>query len=256
MKCKPFASPKDFCKQFLKIFFKNEKDKNTVKAALPILQLVYEVLGSKDFGKQTSKAKGALKDDIEGAVADAEKFKKGKYRKPEKEHIIGLIRKKKKEEERRKKMGIPPDGTGLGDGSGMAMGDDGIPRPPVGPLPGLIATGFTPLHFTPQQLLALKYGPAPHQWKMSNFSSYVSRLPPAFCMDWEEFEKTKTTISTKPTAPYIKIGDVRIDVETGKEYQEIRSGEDGIKVYASMPPNNGQGVGATGHILGGNAGGR
>ena len=135
MKCKPFASPKDFCKQFLKIFFKNVRDRNTVKAALPILQLVCEVLGSKDFGKHTSRAKGALKDDIERAVADAEKFKKGKYRKPEKEHIIGLIRKKKKEEARRAQMGIPADGTGLGDGKGLTMGNDGIPRPPVGPLP-------------------------------------------------------------------------------------------------------------------------
>merc|ERR1712176_349881 len=65
--------------------------------------------------------------------------------------------------------------------------------------------------------------------------------------DWEEFEQKKTTISTKSTAPYIKIGDVRIDVETGRQYEDISTGVDGgIKVYASMPPNNGMGVGLTG----------
>merc|ERR1719229_101803 len=149
-------------------------------------------------------------------------------------------------------MGIPADGTGLGDGVGGlgGMGDDGIPRPPVGPLPGLIQDGFTPLHFTPQQLLALKYGPTPHQWKMNNFNSYVSRLPPAFCMDWEEFEQKKQTVTTKPTAPYIKIGHVRIDVETGRQYEEIANGENGtINAFASMPPNNGQGIGSTGHTV-------
>jgi len=121
----------------------------------------------------------------------------------------------------------------------MMMGDDGIPAPPVGPLPGLEAAGFTPLNFTPQQLLALKYGPAPHQWQMNNFSQYVSRLPPAFSMDWQEFEQKKQTVDTQPTAPYIKIGDVRIDVETGRQYEEITA--DGkVKVFASMPPGANQ----------------
>eukprot|EP01084_Bolivina_argentea_P291247 500541_1 len=84
---------------------------------------------------------------------------------------------------------------------------------------------------------------------MNNFSSYVSRLPPAFCMDWEEFEREKTTVSTKPIAPYIKIGNVRIDVETGKEI----TNDGGVNAYASMPPNNQMGVGPTGmNIIGNN----
>ena len=159
-----------------------------------------------------------------------------------------MIRKKKKEEEARKAALAAGGGVdGALDGGG-ALGVDGLPVPPKGPLPGLIADGFTPLHFTPQQLLALKYGPSPHQWKMNNFSSYVSRLPPAFCMDWEEFEQKKQTVSVKSTAPYIKIGDVRIDVETGRQYEEIT--ENGaINVFASMPPNNGQGIGPTGNTV-------
>eukprot|EP00484_Ammonia_sp_Unknown_P027598 CAMPEP_0197036334 /NCGR_PEP_ID=MMETSP1384-20130603/13870_1 /TAXON_ID=29189 /ORGANISM="Ammonia sp." /LENGTH=1659 /DNA_ID=CAMNT_0042466507 /DNA_START=112 /DNA_END=5091 /DNA_ORIENTATION=+ len=245
VKKNPYKDPKEFVKHFMKIYLKLG-DKKTVTAAGEVLKYCFEVVGDKGFWKEC-KVKGSQKADIEKIVEDAEKFGKGKYRPPEKQWIGDLIKEHKRRLAEEKRLREAGGGGGAdGDVAGPGGIADGGVQLPTGPLPGLEAAGFTPIRFTPSQLLALKYGPAPHQWKMHNFNEYVSRLPPAFAMDWDEFEQKKKTVSTTATAPYIKIGNVRIDVETGKPFQEITTNDGGIKGFASVPPNNGVGIGKTG----------
>jgi len=97
LKSKPFASPKDFCLQFIKLYLQL-KDKKTKEAAIPIMTLVAEVLGKEEFWAafwRICTDTGPEMIDVMKAVDEAASFRKGTYRKPEKEHIKDIIKRKR-----------------------------------------------------------------------------------------------------------------------------------------------------------------